>query len=346
MRALIVHPGADCSVSDVHDGIVKGLRENGVDARSLNSNDRLYFYIHAHVPDRNGELQPAFDELQAVHLTSAWIEREAYRFMPDVIIFVSGFFVDPGTIEFLSHRLHHLVLWCTEAPYEDDKQLAIAPLFDTVILNDPLTIDKYRAVNPRTWYLPHSYDPKLHRPGRPNKRWASDFFFVGTGFPSRVEFLEQIDFDGIDVLLGGNWQMVEDSPINRWVRNPYGRKWMLNTETVRCYRSAKVGANLYRKENTSGTEDGWAMGPREVEMAAAGLPFIRDARGEGDELLPMLPVYRDAEDFGDKLRWLLAHPDGRDNIAAAARAAIAPRTFKATTAQLLRHLETAQALAA
>jgi spore maturation protein CgeB len=343
---MVVHPGSDCSVSDVHDGIVDGLRLNGCQVESLNANDRLYFFTHAHIPNRDGYLVPAFDEAQVLGLTSREVITEAYYFWPQVIIFVSGFFINPDVLEVLRSRGHHLVLWATEAPYEDDKQLRVASAFDTVILNDPVTIDQYRKVNPRTWYLPHSYDPKRHRPGRGRKAFASDFGWVGTGFPSRVHFLEQVDFDGIDVCLGGNWQFIEDSPINRWVRNPHGRKWMLNNETVAVYRSTKVGANFYRTENTSGVEEGWAMGPREVEMAACGLPFLRDRRGEGDELFPMLPTFDDPDDFGDKLRWWLTHPEARQRAADGARAAVADRTFRRTTAQFLSHLEAPAALAA
>jgi spore maturation protein CgeB len=222
----------------------------------------------------------------------------------------------------------------------------VAGAFDTVIVNDPVTIDAYRKVNPRTWYLGHSYDPQRHKPGRGRKEFASDFGWVGTGFPSRVHFLEKVDFDGIDVCLGGNWQFIEDSPVNRWVRNPHDRKWMLNNETVAVYRSAKMGANFYRTENTSGIEIGVAMGPREVEMAACGLPFLRDPRPEGDELFPFLPTFTDPGDFGDKLRWWLAHDSQRDEAARLARAAIQGHTFKATAARLLRLLEADQALAA
>jgi spore maturation protein CgeB len=238
------------------------------------------------------------------------------------------------------------VLWCTEAPYEDDKQLRVAPHFDTVILNDPLTIDTYRKVNPRTWYLGHSYDPKRHKPGRGRKEFVSDFGWVGTGFPSRVHFLERVDFDGIDVCLGGNWQFIEDSPVNRWVRNPHGRKWMLNAEGTAVYRSTKMGANFYRTENTSGIQSGVAMGPREVEMAAVGLPFLRDPRPEGDAIFPMLPTFTDPGDFGEKLRWWLAHDDKRDEVARQARVAIQDHTFKNTCARLLSLLEKQDALAA
>jgi spore maturation protein CgeB len=344
---MVVHPGADCSVSDVHDGLVDGFRLNGVDCESLNTNDRLYFYIHAHVPDRNGHLKLAFNELQAVALTSNEVKVAAYDYWPHVIVFVSGFFINPDILPVLRSRGHHLVLWCTETPYEDDKQLAVAPYFDTVIISDPLTIDDYRKVNPRTWYLPHSFDPKRHKPGRPSKAWKSDLFFSATGFPSRVRFFEQVDFDGIDVWLGGNWQMVEESPIYRWVKNPHGRKWMLNSENIKGYRSTKAGVNLYRKETSeSCTHEGTALGPREVEMAAIGCFFLREPRPEGDALFPMLPTFADPGDFGEKLRWWLKHDDQRDEAARQARAAIAGHTFKATTAKLLSLLEADQALAA
>jgi spore maturation protein CgeB len=346
MRILVVHPGADCSVSDVHDGIVGGLRQNGAWTESFNANDRMYFYIHAHVPGIDGKLKPAFTELESVFLTSQQILNEVYKFWPDVIVFVSGFFVDPTILPMLRSRGHHLVLWCTEAPYEDDKQLAVAHHYDTVILNDPLTIDEYRKVNQNTHYIPHSYDPRRHRPGRARKAFVSDFGWVGTGFPSRVHFLEKVDFDGIDVCLGGNWQFIDDSPVNRWVRNPHGRKWMLNNETVAVYRSTKVGANFYRTENTSGIPDGVAMGPREVEMAATGLMFLRQSRPEGDALLPMLPTFTTPADFGDQLRWWLRHEASRTKVAAKAREAIAGYTFKAHCAELLRHLEHPAALAA
>ena len=121
---------------------------------------------------------------------------------------------------------------------------------------------------------------------------------------------------------------------------------MLNNETIAVYRSTKMGANFYRTENTSGILSGVAMGPREVEMAATGLPFLRDPRPEGDELFPMLPTFDSPGDFGEKLRWWLDHPKARQKAADGARSAVAVKTFRHTTAQFLRLLEAPAALAA
>ena len=113
-----------------------------------------------------------------------------------------------------------------------------------------------------------------------------------------------------------------------------------NATAAKVYRSAKVTANLYRKETSkNGSADGWAMGPREVELAACGSFFLREPRAEGDVLFPMLPTFTEPGEFSDLLRWWLAHPRQRKAAAAAARAAVADRTFKQTSAALLRLLD-------
>jgi hypothetical protein len=83
------------------------------------------------------------------------------------------------------------------------------------------------------------------------------------------------------------------------------------------------------------------MGPREVEMAACGLFFLRDARGEGDELLGMLPTFTGPEDASEQLRWWLepARDLGRAQRAEHARATVVDRTFTNAATRLLHHLE-------
>jgi len=335
MRVLLVHPGADFSVSDVNDGLAGGLRAAGAEVAEFNYNDRLAFYGGAHL-ERDGKFIPAFAPEASIRLAAKGIEAACYEFWPDVIVVVSGMFIPPETWGVLARRPHHKVLWCTESPYEDDKQALPARYVDTVILNDPTNLEEFRKVNGRTWYLPHSYDPARHHPGPADPDLVCDFAFVGTGFPSRIEFFEQVDWSGIDARFAGNWQLVDEgSPLAPLrARQPAG--CMDNADTAEMYRAAKVTANLYRKETTEGgTSAGWAMGPREVELAACGAFFLREPRPEGDALFPMLPTFTTPAEFEQQLRWWLAHPDERTVAAAGARTAIAPRTFDRTAADLL-----------
>jgi spore maturation protein CgeB len=97
-----------------------------------------------------------------------------------------------------------VVNWFTESPYEDDGQLQRAAHADLNVVNDPMHLDRYRQVAP-TEFIGHAYDPDVHHPRPAHPELASDFCFVGTGFPSRVEFLEAVDWSGSDVAIAGRW---------------------------------------------------------------------------------------------------------------------------------------------
>lgn len=337
MKVLVVHPGPHFSVADVHRGLLKGLNANGVDAREFNLHDRLNFYSEATLV-RDGEYVKAFSADAAISMAAKGMEAVLYEWWPDVVIIVSGFFIPPEIWGILARRPHHVVLWCTESPYEDSKQAQAAEYADTVVLNDPANLQSFQQhTNPRTFYFPHSYDPDVHHPRVPDPELLSDFAFVGTGFPSRLEFFEAVDWSGLKVNIGGNWQMLTGkSPLAPFLVHDRDQ-CIDNADAVRLYTSAKVNANLYRQEVTEGSHaDGWAMGPREVELAASGCFFLRDPRGEGDELFPMLPTFTSPEEFSSLLRYWVTHDTERKSAAAAAQVAVADRTFTNTAKRLLR----------
>lgn len=333
MKVLVVHPGPEYSVADVHNGLLRGLRACGVDAREYNMHDRLAFYAEAQI-ERDGETRYAFSSDAAIGMAAKGLSATLYEWWPDVVVIVSGFFVPPFVWAVLARRPHHVVLWCTESPYEDDRQLRPAEFADTVILNDPLNLSMFRAVNERSYYFPHSYDPAIHYPGEGGK--VHDFAFVGTGFASRIEFFEAVEWGAVVPTFAGNWQAVEDgSPLEPFLADAKG-ECLDNLAAADLYRASAMSMNLYRREATeASTADGVAMGPREVELAACGTFFLRDPRPEGDDLFPMLPTFRSVGEFSELLDWWHRHPVERESAAVAARAAVADRTFTATAARLL-----------
>ncbi len=339
MRILVVHPGPAYSVSDVHNGLVKGLAACGAEVKSVNLNDRLDFYCRAELTIGK-DRRRAFSREAAIAFACRTVEADLYEFMPEILIVTSGFFVTPFLWAILQRRPHHTVAWFTESPYEDDHQLQIAEHVDTAIVNDPTNIQEYRKVNPRTWYMPHSYDPDIHHPRDVHPSLVCDFGWVGTAFRSRIEFFQDVDWRDLTVKLGGNWQSLHgNSRLRRFLVSDR-RECMDNIDTVRLYQSCKVSANLYRKEiSAGGTEDGWAVGPREVELAAVGTFFLREGRGEGDDLFPQAPIFDTPAEFGDMVRWWSTHDDERDKTARLNREAIADRTFTNTAARLLELID-------
>jgi spore maturation protein CgeB len=340
MRAVVVHPGPRFSVADVNHGVVTGLRANGIDTIGLNFDDYLSFFVGASV-ERDGEYIRALEYEAAVRCASvACIEAACYEFWPDIVVIVSGFFVPPEKYPLMRERGHKVVLWCTESPYEDERQLHMASSADVVILNDPTNIDEFRKHNPNTHYIPHGYDPAIHFAGPPHPGLKSDFCFVGTGYPSRIELLEKVDYSGLDpVILAGNWTAVEDdSPLLPLLLSERG-VCIANDVTSVLYRSTQCSANLYRKEaQRDDLVEGWSMGPREVELAACETFYAREPRGESDELFPMLPAFTTPAELGDIARWAKANPDAARDAARSARAAVVDRTFDNHVAQLLRYI--------
>jgi spore maturation protein CgeB len=337
MRALVVRAGPHFSVADVCTGWIEGLRELGVQVVDYNLDDRLGFYAGAGTM-RDGTFAHLLDEVGAARLASKGIEAACFEWWPDFVLIVSCFYVPLDIIAVLRARNMKVVILHTESPYEDARQLARAAHVDLNILNDPTNIDDFTAVAP-TIYLPHAYRPTVHRPGPALPEYSSDFAFVGTGYPSRVAFLEAVDWAGIDVALAGNWgELADGSPLGKFVAHDV-EECVDNTQAVEMYRSTKASANLYRREaEHPDLVAGWAMGPREVELAATGTFYLSEARGENRAVLPMVPTFEGPQDFGDQLRWWLTHDDERQAVADAARAAVADRTFAANAAALLRQL--------
>ena len=99
--------------------------------------------------------------------------------------------------------------------------------------------------------------------------------------------------------------------------------------------------NLYRgndpiEANAPELQKGWACGPREIELAATETFFLREPRGEGDELFPMLPTFTEPAEFSDLLRYYVAHDKEREDAARRARQAAKTRTFDASARRLLK----------
>lgn len=338
MRILAVAPGPDFSVADVHNGWVEALRELGCHVVSFDLGERLTFYARTRLETAPGQYSAGLDPNEVIQLALSGLYSTLYLVQPDVMLVTSGFYSNAGLLDRVRYNGTRVVLLHTESPYEDDRQIRRAEFADINLINDPTNIDRFRAVAP-TWYVPHAYRPSVHRPRPPKPECASDFAFVGTGYPSRVDFFETVDWTGIDVTLAGNWQQLrDDSPLQKYLAHDV-ELCVDNSDAVDLYASTRMSANLYRRESERPElSAGWSMSPREVELAAVGTFYLRDARGESDEVLGMLPSFSGPEDFGEQVRWWLAHDDERDTLAAQAQRAVAGRTFASHARMLLRLL--------
>ena len=340
MRWVICHPGPGWSVVDVFNGWHEALAGLGQQVIGYNLGDRLLFYDAAHLEVGDGTWRKALtDDNEIAGMAVNGLAAMLWRVRPQILLIISGFFADPGILDHA--RMAYgtkVVIIHTECPYEDDKQAGIAAHADLNLVNDPVSLKAFEAAAPSV-YCPHGWRPAVHHPGPPDPALACDLAFTGTGFKSRVAFLEAMNLDGLDVTLAGNWMAVPDaSPLRKYLPGD-GNALMDNDQTAALYRSMKAGINLYRREANADTLiEGHACGPREIEMAACGAFFLRDPRPESDVLFPMLPSFTSPEEAGDLLRWWLARDGLREKRAAQAREAVAGRSFTHHARHLLRLL--------
>lgn len=341
MRVLVIEPGPAFSVQDVATGWIEGLRHAGAQVQTFNLGDRMMY--HSQVLEDSGK----FDSLSNVEfgrlvsqLASDGVLSAAMAWWPDIVLVVSSFYVPAGILRVLRGRGMCVVMHLTESPYEDENQYGMAAHADVVLINDPTNLERFREINRRTYYQPHGWNPAVHYRRPVNADAASEFCFVGTGYPSRIQFLEACDFTGVDVALAGNWtDLADDSALRKYLAHDIGF-CVDNDETAVLYSNTAASLNLYRTEALDDQAvTGWSVGPRELELAALGTFFLRQSRPESDDLFPMLPTIDSPGDLTDQLRWWLNHPTERDDAARQARAAVADRSYYRHAEALLRRVD-------
>lgn len=364
MRILMIHPGPEFSVADVFNGWKKAFDKQGHEVKVYNTNDRLSFYGQVSVPDYKSDLgicdkceQPPFKRAMemddAVIASMQGMTHDLFQFWPHMVFFVSAFFTPAWLLDLIRARRMKLVILHTESPYQDDEQLMRAQYATLNLLNDPVNLDEYASLAP-AMYMPHAYDPDIHYPGAVNDK-DIDFSFLGTMFESRREFFEELlghwrysgEYKDLNIAMGGaGWDgpHMDNSFLLDYLGHPRDEA-VGNEDVADIYRRSKLGINFYRRESEGIHKgEGWAIGPREVELAACGVPWLRDSRPESDELFPFLPTFKDASEAFDQMRWYLDAPGLAAGLGMKAREAIKDRTFDNHALMLMEEMREAKLL--
>jgi len=337
LRVLVVWPGATWSTADVARGWANGLEQAGADVVRFRFDQRIE-WLGQRLADEEADTPESPQMVRRMAAES--LAGALYDYRPDVTVVVDGKDIPPEAWRALRRRGEKVVLIHTESPYEDRRIEAMWWCADVHLVNDPAGAVRLQAKGVDASYAPHCYDPAIHHPNGSSR--DGGVVFVGSGFSGRAKFLAQVDWAKAGPLtLAGHWDRVSaghvPKQLQRWVADL--PEPLPNEDAAGLYRSHQLGLNLYRTDYVDhGQAAGWAVGPREVEMAACGLPFLRQSRPEGDQLFPMLPTFSSPEDLTDLAEWWLAHPEARKEAADAAQAAVADRTFNRHAATLLRRV--------
>jgi spore maturation protein CgeB len=254
---------------------------------------------------------------------------EATYHHADLVLIISGMHFHEVGLWLLTRYQIPTAVILTESPYQDAEQAQWLARYPGVAV---FTHERTSAERYGWTYLPHAYDPEIHRPVEPDLDEVCDVLFCGTGFPERQQLLEGIDWTGINLRLRGLWPtMTEQSPLFPHLI----QGCVKNGELPRAYAAAKIALNLHRAGNRA-----VSLNPRAYELAACGTFQIGDGRREQIDLFgPSVPTAHTSAEFEQAIRYYLAHEDERRACAADAHRRVEGQTFDARVMELMAELE-------
>jgi len=328
MRIMIVYPGTQHSTYDVARGYEKALRQLGHTVKSFDYHHYIKFYSVAldEWEQRNENYERRIDD--AVKFSSERVAIEAVDFVPDVVLVVAGgAFHHRGYM--LLYRLNvPIVLLLTESPYIDDVQSRIVNQgrVSLVLTNDRNSISTLLDLTGvETRYIPHSFDPDTHHPGK--SKLQTDVFFHGTLWDERDALFSPLrDLDEYDIHISG--YTLQDTVETQ-------RKNLVDNDIVAdYYRGCKIAINHHRtsRENGErhiGANEAYSLGPRAYEIAACGAFQLCD--GTRPELFDVfrgsVPIYEGPQDLQEQIEFYLRDDTLRQSYAARAREYVQNCTF-------------------
>lgn len=328
MKILFVWPIAKMSVWDV----ARGYR-NAFQQIFGEENVRDYFldrhteYHRSAVYHRAGP-QMAADVNVVSQMSSETAVLEAIRFDADLVFIVAGLNFHPSALWLLDKANIPTAVMLTESPYDDVEQLlwttAMAQDGESLLRRSPLIFTNERiSARKYGWtYVPHSYDPKFHRPVEASANYVCDVLMIGVGWPERQRLLEQVNWDGVNLRLYGIWPTVrEKSPIFKFVQN---NVVVIDNERIaEPYCSAKICLNIHRHHETAES-----LGPRVFEVAGCGGFQLSDYRQELHEQFgSSVPVFHSAQELESQIHHYLQNEFDRKRLAKQAYESVVNCTF-------------------
>ena len=347
MRVLVVGCGAAFSTLDVETGYRDALADAGADVRFYALGARLdaaRSWLTQVWRKRKDPTESPPGWPDAVYRASIEALEMALRFEVDWVLAISGQLFHPDAIGLMRRAGLKTAVILTESPYEDAKQARVANLVDMCWTTERTSVERLSLANPHVKYLRHAYDPSRHAVFEPPLADvpSHDVVFVGTGFAERIDVLEAIDWQGIDLGLYGNWTLLGSrSKLRTFLR----RGAVSNDRAVALYRRARIGLNLHRSSVSYGRKSprvaiAESLNPRAYELAACGIFQVSDWRAEVEELFgSSIATFDRSEQLETVLRTYLQDSPSRRRLAREARGHVGPHTFAARAAQVLADLE-------
>lgn len=256
---------------------------------------------------------------------------------PDLVLVVYRF-THPVLVEWLKIWLPGvpLVQLNPDALSNLEKQQIIAANFDYYFSKEPYLVDALRhKAGLNVYYLPEGFNPRLHRKPPTEKavaeqRTGIDVLVYGSLYGYRTRLVEQLLRAGIAVTVYGT----KGPYISPSVKNVFQDQYLAGPEKNQLLYGAKIVLNTLHYAEISGVNQKY------FESNGIGAFQLCDYKPTIDEYSGVpadLVTYRSMNEAIDKIRYYLAHPAMRHDLAARQYAHFqAHHTFDQRMEQLLQ----------
>lgn len=326
-KILLVEPGHQfghtASTIETFRGYADAFAALGLDVWEYNLADRLRFFEQA-----NRAINPK-EKITLTQLSEAATESIAVAALTekvDLILYVTAQNIPPRTFRMIREALKvPQGIIFTESPYCSSWELERLKICDFAFTNDEACVERYRKINKNIFFLSQGYRQDVFEKDIAfEPLHEKDIFFVGTIFPKRQIFLNEIcerfpfrEIGLYGIVLKPSWK----SDRFRMAFTPETlsqeeyAKFLKGTKIALCpMREYRVATNACHIVPTN-------PGPRFFEILAMGTFCITEWR-EGLERYGSgknFETYKETEECLDKIRFYLDHDDKRKRIAARGR---------------------------
>jgi hypothetical protein len=343
---MLAHPGPSWAVSDVYDGLFSALARQGHEVVAYSYGGRIansgrfltLAWRRAGKPEGSKPGPP-----DVAYMATQGILERALSFDIDWTICICGLWLHPMGLELLRKAHRKVAIVMTESPYEVENEGFLAERCDAVFTTERTMVEDFRASCERSYYLPHSYDPKRHHPGVATvaETAAHDVVFVGTAWQERIDMLRGVNWEGVDLGLYGTWSLLGSRDrLRQYVQGGV----VANEAVASLYAKAKIGLNLHRTsmdydrhpKHILGAE---SVNPRVLELAACGRFVATDWRAEVEEIFgDLLPTFRNSSELQEIVGQYLQDDVLREEVAKRLPDVVRGRTFDNAACLLVKYL--------
>jgi spore maturation protein CgeB len=245
---------------------------------------------------------------------------------PEVFITLYGFFISPKTLDLLRELKIPSACWWINDPFQFERSLKRAPLYDAVFTNDSTCVQEYLSAGVRAaWFLPTACEPAVHKPMPFRPEFASDVCFAGDWSPLREKLLLQL-VGRFNLKIFGPWgrKLSPDSPLRPVLRDGF----FSPEEMASMFSSATITLNIHTWNETADH----GVNPRLFEAASCGAAQLVDWKHEIPDLFDIhkdLLTYKTIEEVPSRVEEALASRAKLAEMGASARhRALAEHTYE------------------